>query len=101
MKTVMNVFIVSDMEGATGVVHLDQLTSDGKEYGRARKLLTNDINAAVTGAIEAGAKKVTICEGHAGMRDILLENLHDEAVLISGPLEFKNYGQIIWPRWFL
>ncbi|MBW2367299.1 MAG: M55 family metallopeptidase [Deltaproteobacteria bacterium] len=91
----MNVFIVCDMEGATGVVHRDQLSIDAKEYGRARKLLTGDINAAVTGAIEAGAKKVTVCEGHGSMRNVLLEDLHEEAVLISGPLEFKDYGQII------
>ena len=36
----MNVFISCDMEGATGIVHPDQLLNKGYDYARARKLLT-------------------------------------------------------------
>ena len=91
----MKVYILTDMEGATGVVHGDQLMNTEKEFNRARKFLTDDVNAAVEGAIQAGASEVVVCEGHATMRNILLENLHEGASLIFGPTEYKNYCQII------
>ena len=47
----MRIFISADMEGVTGVVHRDQLMPEGKTYERARKMMTADVNAAITGAL--------------------------------------------------
>ena len=91
----MKIFILSDMEGATGIVHPDQLVIEAKEYNRGRKLLTSDINAAVEGALEAGATDIVVCEGHGSMRNILIEDLNENARLILGPAEHKKYCQII------
>ena len=62
----MKVFIVSDMEGIAGVVKWQQ--TDGSKadvaYHEARKLYTEEINAAVRGAKSAGAKEIVVMDCH-------------------------------------
>ena len=73
----MKLFIVADMEGATGITHRDQLRDTGGEPFRAGcRMLTSDINAVIEGAIS---------EGHANMRNVLVETLHPAAQVIRGP----------------
>ncbi len=87
----MKIFISADMEGVTGVVHRDQLVPEGKTYERARKLMTADINAAITGALrEAPDAQFIVCDGHGVMRNILLEDLHEAAQLVIGPASPEN-----------
>ena len=49
------VFISADMEGISGISSPDQLSATGAEYGRSRKMMADDVNAAIRGAAEAGA----------------------------------------------
>lgn len=80
----MRVFISVDMEGISGVVAWPQ-TEPGKfDYDRMRKLMTEEANAAIEGAFEAGATEVLVNDSHDGMRNLLLEDLHPEAKLITG-----------------
>lgn len=87
----MKVFICADMEGITGVVHRDQLMPEGHAWPQARKWMTGDINAAIEGVLteEPGATFV-VNDGHAIMRNVLLEDLHDRAELVMGPATFEN-----------
>ncbi len=80
----MKVFISADMEGTAGVTDWDQVMSDRPDYGRFRRLMTEEVNAAILGALEAGAKEIVVGDGHASMRNILIEELHPQAQLISG-----------------
>ncbi|MFP3985253.1 MAG: M55 family metallopeptidase [Candidatus Bathyarchaeia archaeon] len=80
----MKVFISADMEGMSGVTHAEHVLREGKEHERARKLMTGEVNAAVEGAFEAGAKKVLVNDSHGSMRNILPEELHEEAELVTG-----------------
>lgn len=80
----MKVLISADMEGITGVVHDDQVSRDGKDYDRARRLMTQEVNAAIRGAFAGGATEVIVNDSHASMRNIIIEELHPEAQLISG-----------------
>lgn len=80
----MKILISADMEGVTGVINWKQVSSGQAEYERFRRLLTQDVNAAVTGALEAGADAVTITDGHADGANILVEDLDPRAKLISG-----------------
>lgn len=86
----MRVFISADMEGATGVCHRDHLLAGGQDYERARHWLTSDVNAAVTGALSGGAREVVVADGHATMRNILLDELHPKAQLLCGPANVRN-----------
>lgn len=80
----MRLFISVDMEGISGVVHAEHTSRDGKEHERARKLMTEEANAAIKGALEAGAKDVIVNDSHGTMRNILPDKLHPEAKLILG-----------------
>jgi D-amino peptidase len=72
------------MEGITGVVNWDQVTPGHFEYARSRKLMTQDVNAAIKGAIEGGATEVVVSDGHWNGTNILIEELDPHARLNSG-----------------
>lgn len=87
----MKVFIAVDMEGATGVVHSDQLMPEGKTYTQARNLLTDDVNAAIEGVLSVVPEATfVVCDGHGIMRNVVFENLHEAASLVIGPASYEN-----------
>ena len=69
------VYISVDMEGISGVNGDDQTGPGGAEYGRARKLMAEDANAAIRGAFEGGATDVLVNDSHGGQRNLLPEDL--------------------------
>jgi len=86
------VYISVDMEGISGVSGDDQVSAGGSEYGRSRKLMAEDLNAAIRGALEAGATEVLVNDSHGGQRNLLPEDVHPSARLISH--SFKRYGMM-------
>ena len=60
----MRIFISVDMEGISGITGDDQLNSRGSEYGRSRKLMAEDTNAAIRGALAAGATEILVNDSH-------------------------------------
>ena len=86
----MRIYISVDMEGATGVCHRDHLMPGGQDYEKARHWLTGDVNAAVEGAVAAGATDIVVADGHGTMRNILLDELHPEARLLTGPAQARQ-----------
>ncbi len=80
----MKILIAVDMEGITGVVHSDQTNPSHAEYGRFRRLMTADVNAAIRGAFDGGADEVIVSDGHWDNRNILIEELDPRARLNSG-----------------
>ena len=86
------VYISVDMEGIAGVNGDDQTSPGGAEYGRARKLMAEDANAAIRGAFEGGATDVLVNDSHGGQRNLLPEDLDPRARLISHT--FKRYGMM-------
>ncbi len=83
-----------DMEGITGIVHRDMLGSDQREYDRGRRLMTADANAAVEGLIQAGADYVLVVDGHGPMRNLLFEDMHPKAHLLTGSGNAKEHCQV-------
>ena len=80
----MKVYISIDLEGVCGVVADEQVTAGNHEYNRARALMTAEANAAIEGALKAGAAEILVNDSHAGMRNVLIEELRPEAQLITG-----------------
>lgn len=84
----MRVYLSIDMEGIAGVVHEDQTNPVdprcAAEYGRFRRLMTLEANAAIEGALAGGAKRVLVNDAHWSMRNLLAEELHPGAELLSG-----------------
>jgi D-amino peptidase len=83
-KPPLKVFISVDMEGISGIVNSDQTTSGTPEYASGRKWMAQDVNAAVEGALEAGATEVVVNDSHGSMRNIDPDDLNPRAILISG-----------------
>ncbi len=86
----MKVFISLDMEGISGVVDLTHINPGNVNYERARRLMTEDVNAVIEAAIGAGAKEILVADSHSTKNNALLEELHPQAELICGnPREFS------------
>jgi len=80
------IFIVTDMEGVGGVHNWDEQATVGqRRFEESRRLLTGEVNAAIQGALEAGAAEVAVWDGHGGSRTLSVEDLHAGARLIQGP----------------
>ncbi len=80
----MKLLIAVDMEGITGVVTWDHVTPTHPEYQRFRRLMTEDVNAAVRGAAEAGVDEIVVTDGHWNSDNILIEALDPRARLNTG-----------------
>jgi len=86
------VYISVDMEGISGIVGDDQTGAGGAEYGRSRKLMAEDANAAIRGAFEGGATEVVVNDSHGSQRNLMPEDLDPRARLISH--SFKRHGMV-------
>ncbi len=81
----MKTYISCDLDGVCGVVDRDQLfDSASADYRHACHLLTGEVNAAVEGALSAGATEVVINDGHYRMRNLVPDELHPRARSIAG-----------------
>ncbi len=78
----LKVFISVDMEGITGVIHWDEVDIANKEYEHFRELMIHEANAAIEGALAAGATEVVVRDAHGSARNLLPGKLHPEAKLI-------------------
>lgn len=84
----LKVYISADMEGIGGVSTWQvQAGSQGREYEKFRRLMTQEVNAAIAGAFEAGATEVLVSDSHADGQNIDMELLDKRARLIRA-----------WPR---
>ena len=80
----MRVYISADMEGVTGLVAADDVQAGGRDYERGRVMMTEDVNAAVRGALTAGAESVVVNDCHSSMRNLLADDIHPAAWLVRG-----------------
>ncbi len=80
----MKILLSVDMEGITGVTTWNHVTPGHAEYQRFRKLMTDDVNAAVRGAFVGGADEVWVSDAHWDGSNILVEELDPRAQLNSG-----------------
>ncbi|MGW6442474.1 M55 family metallopeptidase [Lentzea sp. NPDC055074] len=80
----MRIMISADMEGATGVTWTGDVVPGTEQWQRFRRLFTADVNACVTGLVAGGARQVLVNEAHSSQRNLLLEDLHDAARLLTG-----------------
>ncbi|MBU1050333.1 M55 family metallopeptidase [Candidatus Bipolaricaulota bacterium] len=80
----MKVFISADMEGIACATHGDHVKMEGPAYVAAQKWMTGEVNAAIEGAIEAGADEFVVADGHGLMRNLLPDELHEDALLVLG-----------------
>ena len=80
----MRIYISMDGEGLSGIYKLSQVMSSDKEYGFARRMMANDINAAAEGAFNGGATEVVVNDAHNYGDNLIIDQLDSRVKLISG-----------------
>ncbi len=80
----MKLFLSTDFEGTSGIVAWEQIIEGQAEYAQGRILLTNEVNAVITGAQEAEASQFVVNDAHSFMRNLHPQDLQGEATLITG-----------------
>jgi D-amino peptidase len=83
----VKVFISVDMEGIAGVVDWEQCRPGGAGYDVGCRLLLGEVNAAVEGALTAGARAVTVTDAHGLMANLAPDGLAGGASYRSGRSE--------------
>ena len=78
----LKVFISVDMEGITGLVLPSETSRSGDDYGYFRQIMTKETNAAIEGALAAGATDIVVRDSHGSARNILPEMLNRNARLL-------------------
>lgn len=76
------VYISADMEGITGVIHWDETSGNHPDYQYFRQIMTNEVNAAIEGALEQGATEIVVRDAHSSARNLIPDKLHESALLI-------------------
>jgi len=80
----MKLFLSTDFEGTSGIVAWEQIIEGNAEYEQGRRLLTNEVNAVINGAIEGGATQFVVNDSHHAMRNLHPQDLDGQATLITG-----------------
>jgi D-amino peptidase len=83
----LKIYISVDMEGIAGVVTGDQLGPSGFEYERFRRFATNEVNAAIHAAKEAGASEILVSDSHGNGENLLFDQFPPDVRTIRS-----------WPR---
>lgn len=77
------VFVITDAEGVAGICRQDQTDTKNPEL---QKLLTGEVNAAVSGFLQGGAGEVIVWDGHSNSSTLSILSLHEKARLVMGAL---------------
>jgi D-amino peptidase len=80
----MKIFISTDFEGVAGIVDWDQIMVGSHDYELGRRLLLGEVNAAIDGAVQAGADTFVVNDSHSSMRNLEPDRLHGKASLLTG-----------------
>ena len=80
----MKVFVSSDMEGTAGIVDWEQVRPGSPAYPASVELLLAEVNAAIEGAVEAGATEVLVNDSHGRMANLPPARLAGRARYLSG-----------------
>jgi D-amino peptidase len=80
----MKVFVSFDMEGIAGIVDWRQCIGDGPAYQLGQHLTLGEVNAAIDGAVEAGADEVVVNDAHWTMHNLPPHELHGRAAYVAG-----------------
>lgn len=88
----MKLYLSVDMEGITGLPDYTYVTSSMHNYERARKIMTDETNYVVGSAFASGCTEVLVNDSHMKMNNIMIDQLHPDAHLITG--DVKTFSMV-------
>lgn len=84
----MKIYLHTDIEGVAGFLfHEDKVVGERSQFHHAermKRLLTDEVNAALETLVECGADKVVINDSHGNGYNLIFEKLHPVAEIIHG-----------------
>jgi D-amino peptidase len=80
----MRVYISVDMEGIGGINHPHPTDPADRRYPTSVALMVGETNAAIEGALAAGATDILVNDSHWNMYNLLPEDLHAAARVLQG-----------------
>lgn len=80
----MRVYISVDMEGIAGISHPDPTDPTDRRYPVSVDLMVGETNAAIEGALAAGATDILVNDSHWNMYNLLPADLHPAARVLQG-----------------
>ena len=83
----MKLYVSVDMEGITGLPDYTYVDASKHNYERARKIMTDETNYVIHAAYQFGCGEVLINDSHSKMNNILIDQLHPDATLITGEVK--------------
>lgn len=83
----MKIFISTDFEGTAGVVDWEQVTRGTSQFDYFVELLTGEVNAAIEGAMAAGATEFLVNDSHSRMANLRPDALAGHARYLSGRMK--------------
>jgi D-amino peptidase len=80
----VKVFVSVDLEGVAGISDWEQCIAGGDDYALGRELALGEVNAAIEGALAAGATEILVNDSHSFMRNLPPGGLAGHASYLSG-----------------
>ena len=80
----MNIFVMVDLEGISGIVKKEQVSRGEPLYSKAREYLVADVNACVEGLIQGGAKEIIVRDAHSSGFNFIWDKLDPRAEYVQG-----------------
>lgn len=89
----MKLYVSVDMEGITGLPDYTYVDSSQHNYERGQKIMTDETNYVIDAAYQYGCEEVLINDSHSKMNNILIDQLHPDAKLITGEVKALSMMQ--------
>jgi D-amino peptidase len=80
----MKVYVSVDMEGIGGISHPHPTDPKDARYPASVELMVGEANAAIEGALAAGATDILVNDSHASMHNLLPEAINPAATVLQG-----------------
>ncbi|AVK85619.1 amino acid amidase [Lysinibacillus sp. B2A1] len=80
----MKVYISADIEGITGTTVWSETELNAPDYQFFQKQMTQEVEAAIEGAIAGGATEILLKDGHDSARNLDISNLPINCKIIRG-----------------
>jgi len=74
----MNIYIMTDIEGISGIYCREQVLPDQRRFAEGRARMTADVNACAAGLKAAGAGRVYVHDCHGGSYTLLYDQLSSD-----------------------
>ena len=78
------IYLSADMEGTCGIVHWDETGKNKPDYAAFARQMTREVTAACEGAVAGGADELLVKDAHDSARNILPEELPEQARIFRG-----------------